>query len=77
MRDSLFLALGILSGRIVRLTDDEYRLLGFDPYKFSRFGSPSLNDVKAICEEIISELLMDLYERLYSDADSEYESIKR
>jgi hypothetical protein len=59
------LALGVNSGRLTLLDDDDYRVLGFDPNKIRRYGGPTINEVKAVCEEVLTDLLVTLWEDMY------------
>jgi len=61
-REVMRISLGVVSGRIESLTDDEYRMLGFDPYKFSYYGYPTLDDVRGICEENIQVAFEQLFD---------------
>ena len=59
------LALGVTSGRLTRFTDDEYSVLGFDPKKFYRYGTPTLDEVKMVCEEVLGDLMVTLWSDMY------------
>ncbi len=56
----IYLALGILSGRIAAsyLDSDEYELLGYDTYKFSYYGRPDELDIKQKAENIIYDTII-------------------
>ncbi len=56
----IYLALGILSGRIDAsyLDSDEYKLLGYDTYKFSYYGRPDEFDIKQKAENIIYDAII-------------------
>jgi hypothetical protein len=49
----LRMALGILSGRVLSPNDDTLEKLGYDPYKFSGYGRPSVDEIRRKAEEIV------------------------
>ena len=53
----LKLALSIISGRTSpnsdKLSNEELRILGYNPYSFSYYGSPSKEDILLKCEDIV------------------------
>jgi hypothetical protein len=72
MRDrKLRLALSIVSGRrnatnstlsthlADNLSNEELDLLGYDPYKFSYYGSPTDGEILEKCEDIVYEMIND------------------
>ena len=55
----LRLALSIISGRLTSSDFyDEWELMGYDSYKFSAYGEPSMDDVKEWAEGYIAECIL-------------------
>lgn len=58
------LALSVISGRntFETLNDEDWSNLGYDTYKFSYFGKPSENELKAQCEGIVVDIVSKVLE---------------
>jgi len=59
-KEKLHLALAIISGRHKTLvSDSQWYLLGYNPYQFSYYGKPSLDEIKQKAEEIIIDAILE------------------
>lgn len=55
----LRLAIAIVSGRKTSFDSEDYLDLGYDPYRFGYYGTPSLDDVKEKAESILYNAIME------------------
>lgn len=55
----LRLALSVMSGRVTveDISSDQFSLLGYDVYKFRYYGSPSMQEIQTMCEDIVFNTL--------------------
>ena len=61
-KERIRLALAIISGRYSSLADfPDYQLdlIGYDPYNFSYYGEPSIDEIKEKAEEIIADAIFE------------------
>jgi hypothetical protein len=58
--DKLRFALGILSGRIEVGDNFDWDRLGYDPYRFGAFGTPSASDVREKAEDIVYDAIVEV-----------------
>lgn len=58
--NQLRLALSIFSGRVEpsSMDDRDMNLLGYDIYKFDYYGSPSADEIRGMCEDIVYGLIV-------------------
>lgn len=64
MSNQLRLALSILIDEPQSLDNVEYSCLGYDPYKFGYYGTPSQVELKVRCRDIVFNFLTDLEDRV-------------
>ncbi len=55
----LRLAIAIVSGRKTSFDSEDYINLGYDPYRFGYYGTPSPDDVKEKAESILYNAIME------------------